>query len=128
MKSKLISICFCMLLIGASIIPVSGYSYKNKNYKSVIRQTNLKTGNGPNWPELLFPLDGEDNDRFGDSVSLYGDYAIMGLQIDNISGIWTGSAYVFKRTDNIWIQQAKLIPEDGAWGDKFGISVSVDSQ
>jgi hypothetical protein len=34
----------------------------------------------------------------------------------------SGSAYVFTRAANVWTQQAKLLPDDGAPGDSFGCS------
>jgi len=38
----------------------------------------------------------------------------------------SGSAYVFKRDGTAWTEQAKLIASDGAEGDEFGCSVSIN--
>ena len=71
----------------------------------------------------LTPSDGEPEDRFGGSVSLDGDYAVIGAYHDDN---WKGSAYVFKREGNSWIQETKLTASDGEPEDGFGRSVSLD--
>ncbi len=69
--------------------------------------------------------DGAAEDLFGVSVSISGDYAVVGAYIDDDNGDSSGSAYVFKRTGTSWAQEAKLLPSDGAAGDNFGFSVSI---
>ncbi|MCK4966605.1 hypothetical protein KAS50_06220, partial [bacterium] len=68
------------------------------------------------------------DDYFGYSVSISGDYVIVGARFDDDAGISSGSAYIFYRNqggaDN-WGQQAKLTAGDAAGGDEFGISVSI---
>ena len=80
-----------------------------------------------NWTELqkLLPLDGAASDFFGYSVSLDGNTAIVGAVDDDDKGVNSGSAYVFIRTNNNWIQQAKLLASDGSAEDLFGSSVSL---
>ena len=80
-----------------------------------------------NWAQetKLTASDGTADDRFGRSVSIYGDYAIVGAYMDDDNGNGSGSAYVFKRTDTNWTQEAKLIASDGAAYDEFGRSVSI---
>ncbi|XOF33123.1 MAG: FG-GAP repeat protein [Candidatus Electrothrix sp. YB6] len=73
----------------------------------------------------LVPEDGAAGDNFGSSVSVSGDTAVIGAWADDDQGESSGSAYVFVRSGNIWTQQDKLLPEDGAVGDWFGGSVSV---
>ncbi len=58
--------------------------------------------------------DGEYEDSFGNSVSISGDYAIVGSWCDDDQGTQSGSAYVFVRSGTGWTQQAKLLPGDGA--------------
>jgi hypothetical protein len=67
-------------------------------------------------------LDGSSGDYFGYSVSISGDYAIVGLQ-PNPNKI--GAAYIFFRNSGVWQQQAKLTANDGFVGDSFGESVSI---
>ena len=73
----------------------------------------------------LTASDGAAGDEFGFSVSISGDYAVMGAMFDDDNGTSSGSAYVFKRTGTSWQQEAKLLPSDGAAGDECGRSVSI---
>ena len=81
-----------------------------------------------NWSQQvkLLPLDGSTGDRFGWSVSIDGDYAIVGSFGKADFGYYSGSAYIFARSGSNWTQQAKLLASDGATGDFFGWSVSID--
>jgi hypothetical protein len=49
------------------------------------------------WTELdkVTASDGNANDHFGNSVSISGDYAIVGASGDDDNGDGSGSAYVF---------------------------------
>jgi hypothetical protein len=80
-----------------------------------------------NWPELdkLLAADGAAEDYFGNSVSISGDYAIVGAYGDDDNGENSGSAYIFKRDGSSWSEQAKLLAADGAAEDDFGRSVSI---
>lgn len=73
----------------------------------------------------ITPSDGAALDCFGASVSLSGDTAAIGADRDDDNGSSSGSVYIFKRNDNVWTQQVKLLPKDGAPGDSFGSSVSI---
>jgi len=69
--------------------------------------------------------DGRDNDRFGNSVALSGDTAIIGAYREGTpTGLGPGSAYIFVRNGTLWTQQAKLRSSDGASG-YFGFSVAI---
>ncbi|MDP8238925.1 MAG: T9SS type A sorting domain-containing protein, partial [Candidatus Hatepunaea meridiana] len=78
---------------------------------------------GANWTEQakLTADDAETGDRFGYSVFINGDYAVVGAHGD---GYKTGSAYIFVRDGADWTEQAKLTADDGAVHDRFGSSVS----
>jgi uncharacterized repeat protein (TIGR02543 family) len=70
--------------------------------------------------------DGAPDDRFGVSVSISGDYAIVGAWDDDDNGSFSGSAYIFRRTGtNSWDAGTKITASDGAAGDRFGYSVSI---
>ena len=73
----------------------------------------------------ILALDGVADDRFGCSVSISGDYAIVGAHQDDDNGSASGSAYVFQRSGSDWVEVDKLTASDGAKADKFGISVSI---
>ncbi|MCJ7571560.1 MAG: FG-GAP repeat protein, partial [Candidatus Thermoplasmatota archaeon] len=86
------------------------------------------TRTGTTWTQQakLTASDGTENDRFGYSVSLDGDTALIGATRDDDKGTDSGSAHVFTRTGTTWTQQAKLTASDGAENDRFGYSVSLD--
>lgn len=82
---------------------------------------------GNTWTQeaKLLSSDGDAHDRFGFSVSLNNDTALIGAHHDDDLGLDSGSAYVFTRQGTTWTQQAKLLPSDGVLGDQFGESVSL---
>ena len=93
-------------------------TYKNSAY-IFMREKNR-------WIEQakLLPSDFKGYD-FGISVSISRDYAIVGASSDSDNGINSGSAYIFGRDGNRWIEQAKLYPSEATKYDKFGLSVSI---
>lgn len=71
--------------------------------------------------------DGTSEDLFGYSVAISGNTAIVGSVGNDVGGkIDQGSAYIFVHSGNQWIQQAKLIADDGAAHDNFGRTVAID--
>ncbi len=80
--------------------------------------------NGVAWAETvkLTASDGASPDKFGSSVSLDVDRALIGAPNDESD---TGAAYVFDLSGT-WMETAKLTASDGATGDNFGHSVSLD--
>ena len=68
------------------------------------------SADGGNWLEIskLVASDAGDRDWFGYSVSMSGEYAIVGAQGDFVDGNHSGSAYVFRREGSNWIEQTKL--------------------
>ena len=82
---------------------------------------------GENWlqQQKLLASDGQAGNWFGYSVSINDDYAAAGAIYDNENGTNSGSAYVFKRYGQSWVEEAKLTAPDAAAEDKFGYSVSV---
>ena len=69
----------------------------------------------------LVPGSSTAEQGFGFSVSLSGDYALVGAPIANEGA---GAAYIFRRSGGNWDQQATLMAADGIPGDSFGFSVS----
>ena len=74
----------------------------------------------------LTASDPAPSDKFGSSVYLRGDYAVVGAPGDTTLGPDAGAAYVFIRKQIGWTLQAKLIPSDGEPEDLFGFSVAMD--
>jgi hypothetical protein len=73
----------------------------------------------------LLATDGAASNGFGWSVSISGDYAVIGACWDDDKGAASGSAYIFRWDGAGWIQQQKLLASDGNAYDYFGCSVSV---
>jgi hypothetical protein len=69
--------------------------------------------------------DGASGDRFGSSIAVFGDTALIGSARDDHRNIDEGSAYVFVRVGNSWNLQAKLIAGDGSPSDGFGGAVAL---
>ena len=59
------------------------------------------------------------------AVAISGDTLLIGAAGDNIHGIYSGSAYIFRFNGSQWLQEDKLIPEIGHPGDYFGARVSI---
>ena len=79
--------------------------------------------------EKILASDGADGDWFGMSVAISGDYAIVGASHDDDKGTDSGSAYVFHRTGtNTWDAGTKVLADDGAAGDRFGVSVAISGE
>ena len=85
---------------------------------------------GTTWFEeaKILASDGAIGDWFGASVSISGEYAIVGAPLDDDKGADSGSVYIFKRNGNQWTEQAKLTALDGAAGDYFGFGVCLDGE
>jgi len=83
---------------------------------------------GGAWQEQdkLLATDGAVLDKFGASAALDDDTAVVGAPFHDHNGSNSGAAYVFVRAGGVWIQEAKLLPSDGAADDEFGNSASVD--
>ncbi|NOT01757.1 MAG: hypothetical protein HOP29_14135 [Phycisphaerales bacterium] len=77
--------------------------------------------------QKLNASDAMADDEFGFSVSVDGDYAIVGAYLDDLATeVDAGSAYVFVRCGGAWIEQQHLTAGlDADAGDLFGYSVSI---
>ena len=80
--------------------------------------------NGTEWVEeaKLTASDANARDRFGYSVSLDGDRALVGALTESSE---VGAAYVFRFNGAEWVEEAKLIASDAATNDNFGVSVAL---
>ncbi len=77
----------------------------------------------------LIPPDVASGDRFGRSVAISDDIAVVGAPFDDDLGSTSGSAYVFGRDvggpDN-WGLVRKILAPDGINGDQFGFSTAIE--
>ena len=63
--------------------------------------------------------------QFGNAVAISGTTMVIGARNDSTTASQAGAAVVYVRSGTNWTQQAKLLANDGAQGDKFGYSVAV---
>ena len=90
---------------------------------------------GGTWTQQaeLTASDGTATDNFGGSVAISGSTAVVGALCHPVPSGSTcpakpgpGAAYVFVENGSTWSLQAELTASDGAAGDYFGQSVTVD--
>ncbi len=71
-------------------------------------------------------FDSDAFNRFGHSVALSGDFALIGAP--HWGKKEPGVAFLFKRTDTGWEEQLKLTASDEIDGNTFGWSVGLNGQ
>jgi FG-GAP repeat protein/type IX secretion system substrate protein len=89
--------------------------------------------NGSVWTQQqkIVASDRASYDQFGWSVAISGDYAVIGAyyESEDANGENTisnaGSAYIFKRSEETWAQQQKIVAPDRDLSDNFGYSVAI---
>jgi hypothetical protein len=103
------------MVVGA---PYDDNSYTDQGSAYIYKR------NGNNWvlETKIYANDRDQSDYFGRSVSISGNWIIIGAAYDDNSYSEQGSAYIFK-TDGT--QVAKLYASDYASGDYFGVAVSI---
>ena len=73
----------------------------------------------------LLAKDLSSQSKFGNSVSLSGDRALVGAFGAREIDLDAGSAYIFDFDGVNWNQSAKLLADEGARDDEFGFSVGL---
>lgn len=67
------------------------------------------------------------NARFGTSVSISGNTAVVGAPGTQVGGQNNhGAVYVFERVDSDWVQAAYLVADEPTPGGSFGQAVALD--
>ena len=85
------------------------------------------------WTQIqkIVASDREDLAFFGNSISVSGDYMIVGAynETKDASGLNSlsdaGAAYFFQRSGGVWSQMQKVVGSYRNFGDQFGWSVSI---
>lgn len=94
----------------------------------------FKKDNMGNWYEAqkLVASDRKGRSRFGSSVSIDGNYAIIGAPIESYNNVGTdsidraGAAYIFEKDSNgIWAEVKKVIATDRGAIEFFGRKVAI---
>ncbi len=73
----------------------------------------------------LYASDQNEGDHFGTSVAIDGDYLVVGAGQADTNGTDAGSAYLFKRDGDDFIQVAKILASNAGVSDFFGMSVAI---
>jgi len=79
----------------------------------------------------LVASDREIDDRFGNSVAIDGDYAIVGAYLNDVDALGenfiyrTGSAYIFNITSGL--EEQKIVALDRDVADYFGCAVAISN-
>ncbi len=85
--------------------------------------------NGTTWvqEQKLTASDEAEFDRFGVSVSVSGDMAIVGADADRCpaGGLYCGSVSIYRYDGTTWIEDRKLTASDAGRSAQFGVSVSL---
>ncbi len=86
------------------------------------------TKSGDTWTQSqkLTASDGGLFDNFGASVALDGDTLVIGANGATVGdNAAQGAVYVFNLTNGVWTETQKLVADDGAAFDNFGLSVAL---
>jgi hypothetical protein len=73
----------------------------------------------------ITPLNGDEDDRFGEDVSIDGDYALIGVHRDDDIATNAGSAFLFHRTGTYTWSEDKFYASDYAAEDYYGYSADI---
>lgn len=85
-----------------------------------------RSGSIWSFEQRLRPVSGAPPKKFGYSVAIEGNMALVGSPLSDEGGdLSRGSAYLFQRQGESWVEQYRLFSEDGAAGDRFGYSVNL---
>lgn len=66
------------------------------------------------------------NDRFGTAVGVNGSTIVVGAPFASQFGQFTGTAVVYTGSGAVWDEQATLLADDAAVGDRTGWTVDVE--
>ena len=81
---------------------------------------------GDSWSETeLRSSDIAPSDHFGLGVDIDGDVLVAGAQGDDDLADASGAAYVFRRSNGAWTEEAKLVADEGQYSDAFGRRVAL---
>ena len=127
----------------AKLLASDGQTYDEFGYSSALENDVLIIGalqigesygkayvfrhDGEAWSEeaVLVSSVPEHVEGFGRSVAVNGNVVVVGAPYSTPAGAVSGLAFVFRRDDGIWSEEARLAPSGASVGDFFGCSVAV---
>ncbi len=83
---------------------------------------------GATWllEQKVLPTNGQQGERFGQSVAIAQDVLVAGAYRRDVGGTsQVGGAYVFRHDGAGWVEEGLLEPSNGDFQDRFGESVAV---
>ena len=89
---------------------------------------NIYQFNGTHWAltQKITDPTGNATDYFGYSVSMSGNYAIIGAPVeDGPFGVYQGSVSIYQYNGSNWVLMQKIMDATGELGGAFGYSVSI---
>ena len=113
--------------IDGNTVLISAFAHRISNVEKGAAYVFTKVNN--TWTQQIQLTDGNGNiyERFGNSVALDGDTAIIGAPFGrNEANVHNGVAYVFTGSGSAWTQQARLVASDARGDEWFGTSVDID--
>lgn len=81
------------------------------------------------WNEVqkVVTSDREIGDAFGRSVSMDGDYLVIGADYEDTQADAAGAVYIFKKdTNGVFNEMQKIVASNGDVNDRFGFSAAID--
>ncbi len=105
--------------LGAERLLVGAYAQQSHRGAAYVF---VRSGDAWLEEQRLVASDGAPGDSFGWSVSLSGDRALVGAFARGSS---RGAAYIFRLNDGVWIEEQKLVANEGTENDMFGYSVAL---
>ncbi len=77
---------------------------------------------------ILLASDGVAGEKFGVSVAIDGDYAVVGSYRAYHDGIQTGAAFIYHFDGSQWVEEAKLIEPSGEALYNYGLAVAIEGE
>ena len=117
---------YSVAIYGNYIIVGIPYDDEASTEAGTVYVYNLENGNFEFLQELT-RSNPSDNDNFGYTVAIYGDYIVVGVPYDDINDDIkdNGSAYVYKLIDGVFEYHQKLLARNPNSEDHFGFSVAI---
>jgi hypothetical protein len=85
--------------------------------------------NGTEWTQEAFlkSSQSKSEDKFGWSVAISGETIVIGAKGSNFNNeeFFEGSAYVFIKEQDEWVEEARLLSDETEIDDQFGYSVAI---
>ncbi len=125
--------------VPGDIIDVPENFKSDDFYLSINEEIKIDITNFPELDGNVFPYDFSDvtleqeinnpspteNDRFGSSVSIYGDSCIIGAYLEDTGEDNAGSVYIFTRSGTSWSLEQEIHNPSPTADDYFGSSVAI---